>query len=474
MDWDGTITRSDTITALARIGYEANARKKVETLPWSEIVAAYLHDLAVHKATYKPAEEDRTTVDEEYKYLVDLKAVELQSARRRVAQGGVFENVTAADLDKGAKDALASEEVQLRPGWHRLFSFGHVDDMPRVSISVISVNWSATFIRNCLRHCYNDLRVLNRDLPSLSFEEPRRYQTRLQEIAEKEPDSRDPTVLQGLELYAGEVHTRLMDPNVPEIVEFYDVSAMHTSSNKLIWGLHKVQQKAMDRARINRKDLITIYVGDSMGDFHCLLAADVGICIRDTHGPARSSQIKLTNTFKRVGVEVRPLKDLKQICSEMDYEQYQAAADEFAETLLRKARQIHLLYEGDDLSPQTASPTEEFQRIAVLKLKAKQGPEWRGVYWTDSLDEIADLMDVILALRFQEKPGKNEVEAEEVAVSEDLKKLQTLERHKQKQMARRTFHCHHYGCVYAPDGMRKGFPSQYNLDRHLKGAHGAR
>jgi hypothetical protein len=281
--------------------------------------------------------------------------------------------------------------------------------------------------------------------------------------------------LKGLELYANEVHEKFVDPEVPEIKGFYDVWAMHTSSNKLFNGLHKAQQKAMDRAHIDRKDLITVYVGDSTGDFHCLLAADVGICVRDEHSPVRSGQIELTDTFKRVGVEVRPLSDLKQICSEMDFEESQAAAQELAQELFKEAQQKPFLFEGDEMLPENAAPTEAYKRIAALRVKAKQGPAWRGVYWTDDLREIADLMEHILKLapKGPKKQSNTPQDEEDATDPEELKRQKLLERKEIKE-ARRTFHCHHDGCVYAPDGMKKGFSSQYNLDRHLKGAHSAR
>lgn len=50
-----------------------------------------------------------------------------------------------------------------------------------------------------------------------------------------------------------------------------------------------------------------VYVGDSWTDIECLLAADVGICIRDE--PVGSGQRKLAGALERLGVHCFPLSE---------------------------------------------------------------------------------------------------------------------------------------------------------------------
>jgi len=52
-----------------------------------------------------------------------------------------------------------------------------------------------------------------------------------------------------------------------------------------------------------------VYVGDSWTDIECLLAADLGICIRDS--PMGSSQAKLAEALTRLGISCLRLKDYK-------------------------------------------------------------------------------------------------------------------------------------------------------------------
>lgn len=72
------------------------------------------------------------------------------------------------------------------------------------------------------------------------------------------------------------------------------------------------KRKVMDemvKASTNREDIVRVYVGDSMTDLGCLLAADVGICVRDVPEDHMSNeQRQLKQTLERLEIH----------CSTMD------------------------------------------------------------------------------------------------------------------------------------------------------------
>jgi hypothetical protein len=73
-----------------------------------------------------------------------------------------------------------------------------------------------------------------------------------------------------------------------------------------------------------------VYVGDSWTDIECLLAADLGICIRDE--PMGSSQRKLTEALERLRIGCPPLSssdeaDGSQVVWARDFVEIQAWAN---------------------------------------------------------------------------------------------------------------------------------------------------
>ena len=65
--------------------------------------------------------------------------------------------------------------------------------------------------------------------------------------------------------------------------------------------------RRLEDIRQNAKGNPIVYVGDSWTDIECLLAADLGICIRDE--PMGSSQRQLAEALERLGVECPRLKE---------------------------------------------------------------------------------------------------------------------------------------------------------------------
>ena len=168
MDWDSTLTTSDTLSTLAKIGYDAHARRSSQEVlaglqPWSCFVDAYLADYTKHQDEYLPTKEDRMTIAEESTWLASLKQVELNSWQR-VNDAGIFSAIEKGDIERGVEDAFRDGRVKMRSGWESFLSIadgfypgslnwqGSIRDRPEweFDTAIISVNWSAKFIESCL------------------------------------------------------------------------------------------------------------------------------------------------------------------------------------------------------------------------------------------------------------------------------------------------------------------------------------
>ncbi|KAF1914899.1 HAD-like domain-containing protein [Ampelomyces quisqualis] len=259
LDWDGTITNKDTLDALVNI---AAATKP--TFPthdrWESVVEAYMADYTATLEKLAPGGVFPTTIADEKRLLNDMKAVE-QRSLDRVFCSQIFEGLTQETLDEGARKALESGEVALRPGCvdflHSVLSQANSETD---SLHILSVNWSRYFISSCLRTAGIDI------------------------------DSR---------LVFANEFTGIAEgtSSIGEI--------SLTAASKLIASEDKLHILKYLRERSSAP---VVYVGDSWTDIECLLAADLGICIRDE--PMGSSQRKLAEAFTRLGVSCPRLGDV--------------------------------------------------------------------------------------------------------------------------------------------------------------------
>ncbi|KIW33420.1 uncharacterized protein PV07_00272 [Cladophialophora immunda] len=257
LDWDGTLTKRDTLHVVAAIGYQRNRHR--DLMPWDQIVQAYMSDYRRHRDAYHPARPDRRTRAQESAWLASLKDVELRSVHR-VQGAGIFADVTEQEICRAAEDAVRNSEVQLRDGWEDIVSLARHsrDDGAAPSpVSIISVNWSAAFIRACLSSALGDAAPAKGTIDAIPI---------LANRLACEPSG-----------------------GVP------GPAGIRTSADKL---------DALNALR-DGGDCDVLYVGDSPTDFDCLVAADVGVCVRDD--PMGSGQAELKESLERVGVEVSRL-----------------------------------------------------------------------------------------------------------------------------------------------------------------------
>ena len=147
-DFDGTITKKDTIATLAEAGIAAQRSRNGSNLKstWDEVVQAYMADYNAYKANYKPAEQERTSLQQEAAYLAGLKSAE-EASLDRVGKSGIFAGLRTGDFVQFGEEAARDGAVELRDG------FGKIMQLAREKgwrVSVLSVNWSRHFISGVL------------------------------------------------------------------------------------------------------------------------------------------------------------------------------------------------------------------------------------------------------------------------------------------------------------------------------------
>ncbi|KAF9869442.1 upf0655 protein [Colletotrichum karsti] len=147
LDFDGTITTKDTIDTIAEIGLNFQKKRGSDlSAAWQQILKDYGKDHADHVAGYKPPANSRLALSDELAYLRGLKEVELRSVRR-VEDSGIFQGISRDDLLKAGNAAREEGRVKLRDGFVELMSTARQNGW---CVSVVSVNWSRSFIQGVL------------------------------------------------------------------------------------------------------------------------------------------------------------------------------------------------------------------------------------------------------------------------------------------------------------------------------------
>jgi hypothetical protein len=298
IDWDGTITKKDTLEFLGRIASQRREKTKsldsstnddpTTQMSWGAIVNAYMEDFTAHQNQYRPMKSNRKTILEERAWLASLKNVELRSIKR-VEKSRIFRGIAAADVKQEAHQAVKQSEgeLQIREGWYSLYSkilerqmnekqredmSGEIDQ-----ITILSVNWSKLFIDECLTAAKTPT------IPST----PTSFGG---DLSLEHADAKV------IKIYANELQG-LHDPDGSSgMLTSIEDRDIRTSSDKL---RHLLEMKNNHGTPESQP---LIYIGDSMTDFECLLEADLGICIRDD--PSNSGQRELAETFDRNEVAV--------------------------------------------------------------------------------------------------------------------------------------------------------------------------
>jgi len=322
LDWDGTLTEKDTLALVAKVGYDKQAvdpdtgsnpeerqAKGQFILPWSEYGRLYMLDYSAHKDEYRPTSANRTTLEAERKWLKSLENVEGDSVSR-VQASGIFKGVTTENIANGASSAIRSGQLKLRNGWEELLrniiedgskspqSSFRIPNMQRNKISILSVNWSETFIRKALEAT----QPLSPDQGRVTAEgQAGRLSVgdfRLVEFFQSR-----------LVIHANDVQGHDLDAGSNGMV-WNEVGFIRTSRDKVT----RLPERCYDNLDSGTHGALppnaarVVYVGDSDTDLECLLAADLGICIRDE--PMGSTQAALAETLERLQISTKAISDL--------------------------------------------------------------------------------------------------------------------------------------------------------------------
>jgi thiamine phosphate phosphatase / amino-HMP aminohydrolase len=269
LDWDGTLTKRDTLNTLVNIAAENKPDFPV-LKEWERLSNAYMED---YKSTLQhliPDGKYPTTVSSEKALLKDLEPVEQRSVDH-VSSSGIFQGLTMSNIGSGAVKAIRMAEVQLRDGCDSFFKQFQVDKLERPAagqcfknISLLSVNWSQAFIAHCLHAT-----AIDKDLEMFEF-------IKSNEIGFMEGEQISSGIISGKD-------GRRILSSWDKLSRFKDLK--HNSEREVAW----------------------VYIGDSWTDLECLLDADVGICIRDE--PMNSTQSKLADALVRLEIDCLHIND---------------------------------------------------------------------------------------------------------------------------------------------------------------------
>ena len=288
LDWDGTITRRDTLDALVSIA--ASAKPDSHVLEeWQRVSDAYMSDYNDAIKKLAPGGGLPKTIQDEKRLLLALSNIE-QSSLDRVSASGIFAGLTRQLIEEGAKNLINSKKVELRKGFASfLYS---AQERPHDRLDLLSVNWSRQFIGACLRAADNPVQKSS--------------------ICANELDGIEGSLVS---------HGHISPKNDAEML-------IISSADKL-----RYLNKLRDQPTSGR----TVYIGDSWTDIECLLEADLGICIRDE--PLGSSQKKLADRLQSLGVRCPHLSewrhaDESQVVWARDFTEIQDWAGSYSEKML--------------------------------------------------------------------------------------------------------------------------------------------
>lgn len=286
LDWDGTLTKKDTMSFIADFAHQRDLRKHGVRLDdytrdWETFAHSYLEDYKQHVLKYDADRSEKGyTPKMESERLASLQPVE-EASMMRVMDSRFLEGLTREDVNAAAMKAVKDGKLELRKGWYELFKRVVTRDVDKHialptsratigKVSILSVNWSATFIRLALKNSRTSREIFH------------------------ENDRDIHTYLTNMEILANDLEG-LDDPNGSPGT-FRDKPSVRTSDDKACY-LPTTGNKV-------------VYIGDSSTDFDCLLNADVAITIRDD--PMESGQQSLKETFERMNIETRHVSECEK------------------------------------------------------------------------------------------------------------------------------------------------------------------
>ncbi|EPQ28262.1 uncharacterized protein PFL1_04089 [Pseudozyma flocculosa PF-1] len=275
LDWDETITAQDTLSLIA-----PPAGTQQDGEDFAHYTEAYMTDLSSHEQTFG----ERDTLEKQTAYLESIDEVEKTSVNR-VEQGGLFVGVKMADIQRRA------ETVSFRDGWDGAHEWlEQKAEEGDAETDIISVGWSAEFIRHALAH-----------------------RRRSQRPRDSEQASRVPKIIcaNEIEMRTDESGEQVGSGRLTKSKEALDLATDDGESSRsgIRTGVHKLNELKRLRSRSapssssSFKAPVTVYVGDSNTDLPCLLEARYGLLMGGNES--------LKATIARVGLQEK-LQDAEE------------------------------------------------------------------------------------------------------------------------------------------------------------------
>mgnify|MGYP002715072749 FL=1 len=226
-DWDGSITRSDTLELIAPLPDEI-----IRGTRFQYYQDAYSDDYNSFVTHFGQVSSGETM----YEYMNAIRDVELRSLER-IERGGLFYGT------KNEQRFKRMSRVEFRDGWHGMQAWlSEKTAQGALEAQIVSVNWS----RDCIRHALLQAANLSHVQPSIHRIHSNELET-----------------FPGTDVCTG----RIVGP---------------CGHDRIVTGIDKLHvcQALVSEDPKN----VSVYVGDSVTDLACMLWAQVGILI----GPGTS------------------------------------------------------------------------------------------------------------------------------------------------------------------------------------------
>lgn len=261
-DFDGTITRKDTISTLFEVALSIQSSKGIDkSQALEEILSEYAADFESHVASYTPKKKERVTLQQEIEYQQSLKEVEMRSFTR-VSKSGIFAGISPEEWRSQGHRAAREGPLERRNGFVPFLNSLWANE----KWGIVSVNFSVNFVRGVM-----DVFVGRKMVNGI-------------EIIANEPREED-GVLEGSVINGNKELIATSDGKLDAMKEL----------------LRRWEEKGEEVGQV-------YYFGDSGTDLECLKEAHVGFILSDN----AYERGTLMETMRRIKMDVYHVEDFRE------------------------------------------------------------------------------------------------------------------------------------------------------------------
>lgn len=316
LDFDSTLTSSCTLPHFLSIPTTIHSSVPPSSKPLhppaSCLASLYASDLAAHRAAHPSLASSNhrlSTLTSELVWQDSIRPIEHASFQRGV-QAFTNIGIDSRQIRDEARRAVAEGRVEMRMGWKRLLRMAHEQQgLTPVKVSIVSVAWSPDWVIGVLEgDCM-------RGKEEKEEEEKSEGENQEGEQEKEENEEGDVEADVAVDRSSMDVRVHVRCNNV--------LSPMH-SSERIRKGKKReanvgagifvasdkltVMQELKAAHSTDGEEAWTIYIGDSLTDIECLLAAEVGIVIRDEE-TMRSEQEQLKKALRSSDISTYHIGD---------------------------------------------------------------------------------------------------------------------------------------------------------------------